>query len=135
MRGHGTRYSQKKEAAIAALLAQRSIEDAAKATGLAPRTIWRWLQLPDFQDAYRQARHEAFSQSMARLQQASSAAVSTLLKVMIDPEAPSASRVRAAECVLEHTARAFELDDIGVRISQLERTAQQLRGGQKREQR
>ena len=34
-------------------------------------TLWRWSKQPAFQEALRQARREAFSQSMGRLQQAS----------------------------------------------------------------
>jgi hypothetical protein len=44
------------------------------------RTIIRWLKLPEFNAAYREARRATFSQSIARLQQATSAAVSTLLR-------------------------------------------------------
>jgi len=61
---------------------------------------------------------------VARLQQASSAAVTTLLKIMVDQAAPAASRVRAADSVLEHAAKAIELEDIEVRLSDLERAAE-----------
>jgi hypothetical protein len=80
--------------------------------------------MPEFQAAYRQARREAFSQSIARLQQASSAAVSTLLKVMVDPTTPASSRVRAADCVLGHAAKAIEIEDLEVRVTQLEQAAE-----------
>jgi len=63
----------------------------------------------------------AFRQSVARLQQASTAAVSTLLKVMVDPATPPATKVRAADRVLSHSAKAIEIDDIETRVSQLER--------------
>ena len=84
-----------------ALLTHRTIDDAAKASGIATKTLLRWLQIPEFEAAYRKARRAGFSQCVARLQQASSAAVSTLLKVMVDPNTPAASRVRAAGCVLD----------------------------------
>ena len=99
MNGHGAKFGHKKLEAITALLSHRSVEDAARAVGIGTKTLWRWLQIPEFQTAYRKARREAFSQSVARLQQASVAAVTTLLKVMVDTDAPAASRVRAAECV------------------------------------
>ena len=51
-------------------------------------TLWRSLQKPEFAEAYRKARRDAFSQSVARLQHASNAAVGTLLRVMTDREAP-----------------------------------------------
>jgi hypothetical protein len=81
------------------------------------------MKLPEFQEAYREARRAAFGQSIARLQQASSAAVATLLKVMVDANAPAASRVRAADCVLDHASKAIEIEDIEVRVSELEQAA------------
>ena len=100
MTGHGSKFGRKKEAAIAALLSQRNIEEAARTIGIGVRTLLRWLQIPEFATAYRQARRDAFAQAVARLQQASSAAVTTLLKIMVDQAAPAASRVRAADSVL-----------------------------------
>jgi hypothetical protein len=44
----------------------------------------RRLKLPEFQAAYRQARRAAFGQAVARLRQGTSAAATTLLKVLID---------------------------------------------------
>jgi hypothetical protein len=111
------------EEAIAALLSQRNVEEAAKTAGLSPTTLIRWQQLQEFQDAYRKARRNAFSQSVGRLQQASTAAVSTLLKVMVDPATPPATRVRAADSVLGHSAKAIEIEDIEARVAELERTA------------
>jgi hypothetical protein len=122
--GHGTKFGRKKEEAIVALLSQRNIEAAASAAGIGTNTLLRWLQIPEFAAAYREARRDAFRQSVARLQQGSSAAVSTLLKVMVDSNSPAASRVRAADCVLGHAAKAIELEDIEVRVSVLERATQ-----------
>src|ERR1035437_5855746 len=85
MKGHGTQFGRKKEEAIAALLTQRNIEEAARATGVAPNTLLKWQKLPEFEAAYREARQAAFRQAVARLQQGTSAAATTLLKTMIDP--------------------------------------------------
>jgi hypothetical protein len=57
---------------------------------------------------------------LGRLQQAAGAAAATLLKVMLDATAPPASRMRAADCVLEHAASALDLEDIQVRLAKLE---------------
>jgi len=116
------------EEAIAALLTQRNVEDAARAIGIAPNTLLRWMKLPEFQAAYREARRAAFGQSVARLQQASSAAVSTLLKVMIDPATPASTKVRAADSVLDHSAKSIEIEDIEARVSELERAAPSKEG-------
>ena len=124
MRRHGTKFGRKQEKAIAALLTHRSLEDAARATGIATKTLLRWLKNREFDEAYRQVRRAAFTQSLARLQQASGAAVSTLLKIMVDPTAPASTRVRAADSVLDHGARAMEIEDIEVRVAELERAAE-----------
>ena len=83
----------------------------------------RWLKLPEFQAAYRQARREAFGQAVARLQQGTSAAATTLLKIMIDPSAPASVRVRAADSVFDHAAKAIEIEDIEARVAALEQAA------------
>jgi len=131
MTGHGTKFGRKKEEAIAALLSQRNIEEAARFVNIGTKTLLRWLQLPEFDKAYREARRAAFSQSIARLQQASSAAVATLLKIMVDPSAPAASRIRAADSVLGHAAKAIEIEDIEARVSELERTAESSKDGRR----
>jgi 4-amino-4-deoxy-L-arabinose transferase-like glycosyltransferase len=87
-------------------------------------TFLRWLKEPEFDTPYREARRAAFRQSVARLQQASGAAVTTLLKLMIDPAAPPSTKARAADSVLDHSAKAIELEDIEARVSELERAAE-----------
>ena len=122
MVGHGSKFSRKKEEAIAALLSQRNTEDAARAVGIGLATLLRWMRLPEFQIAYREARRDAVSQATARLQQATGAASSTVLKIMLDSNAPAAVRLRAAESVLNHAAKSIEVEDIEVRLSRLEQT-------------
>jgi len=120
MTGHGAKFPRKMEDAVAALLTQRNIEEAANSIGVSTKTLLRWQRTPEFQKAYREARRAAHSQSIARLQQASSAAVTTLLKVMVDPGAPHSTKVRAADSVLNHSAKAIEIEDIDVRVAALE---------------
>jgi hypothetical protein len=122
MKGHGTKFGRKMEDAVAALLTQRNMEEAAKAVGISTTTLVSWTKQPEFDEAYRQARRAAFGQSISRLQQASGAAVSTLLKVMIDPNSPASTRVRAADSVLNHAAKAIEIEDIEVRLAALEQS-------------
>jgi hypothetical protein len=99
MKGHGTKYGRRKEEAIAALLSQRSIEEAARSIGASPRTLLRWMKLADFKAAYNDARGQMMGQANARLQQGTSPAVTTLLKMMLSPDAPSfGSRPGRAMC-------------------------------------
>jgi hypothetical protein len=127
MTGHGAKFGRKKEEAIAALLSNRNIEEAARSINVGYKTLLRWLEIPEFRSAYRSARRQAYSQSIARLQQGSTAAATTLLKVMVDPATPASTRVRAAESILTHAAKAIEIEDIEARVQELERAVEKSR--------
>jgi hypothetical protein len=64
------------------------------------------------------------AQNDARLQQAASAASSTLLKIMVDANSPPSCRLRAADSVLSHAAKAIEIEDIEARVAALEEATQ-----------
>jgi len=128
MKGHGAKFERKKEEAIVALLTQRNVEEAARSIGINGNTLLRWLEMPEFKVAYRQARWTAYSQCIARLQQASTAAVSTLLKTMVDPATPPSTRVRAADSILAHTVKGIETENIEARVAELELAAEQRKG-------
>ena len=130
MKAPGGKFGRKKEEAIAALLTQRNIEEAAKTAGIGANTLLRWLKIPEFQASYREARRAAFGQAVARLQQGTSAAATTLLKTLVDPGTPASVKVRAAEAIFNHAAKAIEMEDIDARVSELERAAE----AQKRKQ-
>jgi hypothetical protein len=116
-----SKKSQRREQLIVALLQQSSLEKAAASMGISPVTAWRISKTPEFQQEYLQARRQAFSQATSRLQQAAGAAVSTLLKIMVDPSAPAARRLRAAERALHHAAEGFELENLEVRLERVEK--------------
>jgi len=119
-----SKLTRKQEEAIVALLSQRSTEEAARVTGVGARTLYRWLGEPAFDAAYRKARRAAFGQAAARLQHASSAAATTLLKLMMDPGTPASCRLRAADSILSHGAKAIEIEDLDARLAEVERIAQ-----------
>ncbi|MFA7468121.1 MAG: transposase family protein [Desulfotomaculaceae bacterium] len=122
MKGHGEKLTRKQEQAIAALLLQPTIAEAARSANIGETTLWRWLQVEGFQVAYAKAKKEAVAQAVARLQQITSKAVDTLQAVMEDEEAPASSRVTAARVVLETSLKAIELEDLAARVEQLEKT-------------
>ena len=123
MVGHGAKFGRKKEEAIAALLSQRTIEDAARLAKIGTNTLLRWLQMPEFRAAYLKARREAVHQAVARLQQASGVDGTIILKLMTDPNVPAAVRLRAAESVIAHAIKGVELEDIEARLAALEEAA------------
>ena len=124
MTGHGTKFGRKKEEAVAALLVQRNLEDAARAVGISAKTLLRWMKEPEFDAAYRAAKRTAFGQAIARLQQGSSAAATTLLKLMLDPATPPSTRARCSESVLSLANKAIELENIEARLAAVERATE-----------
>lgn len=120
MSGHGSKFGRKREEAIAALLSRRTIEEAAESVGIAKTTLLRWMKNREFQAALLDARRAAVAQANARLQQASSAAVTTLVKIMLDPQEPASARVRAADRILERAKQGIELEDLHLRVAALE---------------
>jgi hypothetical protein len=120
----GVKFGRKMEDAIAALLSQRNVDEAARSAGIGTRTLLRWMKDPEFDAAFRAARRAAFGQTTARLQQGSSAAATILMKLMLDANTPASTRVRAAEIIVNHAAKAIEIEDIEARVSELERAAE-----------
>jgi hypothetical protein len=106
--------------AIAALLSESSICDAAKAAKISEPTLFRWLKDEAFNTAYMKARRQATMQAIAQLQQSSSKAVKALCDIMEDKEAPTSSRVSAAKTILELSIKSVEIEDLAQRVVQLE---------------
>ena len=113
--------TRKQETGLAALISQPTMKEAATLAGVNEATLWRWLQLPDFEKAYRQARRETVKHAIVKLQAASSQAVDVLIEVMTDETAPEFARLAAAKAVLEFSMKAVEVDDLAVRVAELER--------------
>jgi transposase-like protein len=125
MVGPGSKFTRKKEQAIAALLTQRNVEEAARATGIGTQTLLRWLKIPEFCKEYLKARREVVQQTIARLQQATGAAGTVALKLMTDPNVPAAVRLRAAEFVFDRSIKGIEIEDVDARLSELERASRE----------
>jgi hypothetical protein len=120
------------EDAIAALLSQRNVDEAARSAGIGTRTLLRWMKDPEFDAAFRAARRAAFGQTTARLQQGSSAAATILMKLMLDANTPASTRMRAAEIIVNHAGKAIEIEDIEARVAELERAAEASKPGHTR---
>ena len=120
MTDNGQKITQRQERAIAVLIASPTIREAAESLRVNEVTLYRWLREREFQAAYRQARREVVAQAVARLQEACSKAVNTLIDVMGDGDAPCSSRVTAAKSVLELAFKAVELEDLDARVTALE---------------
>jgi hypothetical protein len=128
----GSKLKPKQEEAIVALMSHQSVDDAARAIKIGPRTLYRWLKEPEFDAAYLKARRDTYKQGIARLQKNVGAAISILFKVMADAATPPAVKVRAVECVLSHSGKAIEIEDIEMRVTELEHAAKAAEEGRAR---
>jgi hypothetical protein len=126
MTASSEKLSHKQEQAIAALLSEATITSAAEKVGVAEVTVHRWLKLPHFTAAYREARRQAVEKGIAQIQQASWAASSTLIRLL--GSGSDSVRLRAAQTILEHANKGVEVLDFEERLAALEQKAEE-RGG------
>jgi hypothetical protein len=124
-RGHGDKLARKQQDAIAALLTQPSLAKAAEAAGVAEATLNRWLRVPGFALAYRQAREDALAQTLSLLHKATSGAVATLMRNM--KCGTPAVEVRAAIGILDQTMKAREALEVEARLTDIEKSLEMTR--------
>jgi hypothetical protein len=127
MTGSDDTLTPRQHAAIAALLTERTLAQAAKKARVAETTLRRWLGSDDdFLRAYRTARRALMDTVIGRLQQ--TAAVATdALKRNLTCGRPG-DEIRAAVAVLDHATRGLELGDLMERVEELERFLGQSQG-------
>lgn len=119
--GHGSQEEQW-DVAIGALITSGSIAKAAAKLDVTEKTLDRWLKLPEFVQRYRAQRRLVVEQSLAVLQSAMTAAVTTLLKLLSRDDEPNV-QCRAAGLILQHGIGALSLLDLESRVAQLEAAA------------
>jgi hypothetical protein len=126
MRGHGQKLKRKRDALIAALLTESTHAAAATKAGVSEATLHRWLRLPVFQTAYRQARRGIVEAAIGRLQQTAGKAVDTLDRNLACGQ--PGNEIRAALGILDHAVKAVELLDVVERVEELERLIKEGQG-------
>lgn len=110
----------RQQKALAALLTSPSKAAAAKAAGIAPRTLRNYLASQEFQAAYRDAFGNMVEDATRQAQQAISPALSTLREVAEDREEDAQARISAARAILSHGIKLTETTDILNRLAELE---------------
>jgi hypothetical protein len=114
------RLTRTQEKAIAALLAERTIQGAAARAKISERTLAYWLRRPDFAAEYRARRQQIIEHVVGIMQASSMKALEALER---NTSCGKASvEVQAAGKILEHALGAVELFDLAQRVSELEQT-------------
>jgi hypothetical protein len=120
MSGREETLTARQEKALLALLAEPTVDAAAAAVGVTPRTLWRWQQEPAFRAALLALRREVFGTATTRLAAASTEAVAALREALTNPDSSWPARVSAARTILERAAAAIELEDLSERLAAVE---------------
>ena len=116
--GERGKRPRQEEAAIAALLSEPTIAEAAQRAGIGRSTLLRWLQEPAFKARYRAARRSVVESAIGRLQQAATLAVDALTRNLTC--GIPAVEVGAARSILDQAIKAVELVDLAERVETLE---------------
>lgn len=124
MNGHGEKLSRKQESAIAALLTESTIAKAAKQAGVSERTLRNWLDLPRFQEAFREARAILISGTLRELRGLSKDAISALKRNLRCGNA--AVEVGAARTVLDQLVKYDQIE--AERLAEVESQRNPLAG-------
>lgn len=110
--------TEQQEHLIAALLTKPTIAAAARAIGINESTARRWLKESAMKTAWLEARRQSMDHAIFALQQASTSAVTTLIKMLKSDQ--DAVKLRAAQIILEMGIKGIELADMEQRIEALE---------------
>jgi len=122
-----TGKSRTKEAAVTALLAARSLDDAARQANVSTRTLLRWLKDENFVSSYKKAQERLLESAINSLRQSALVFAETLRAVCEDPATPAGAKATAARSGLEVLLRAAIFDDLRQRVERLEKSAATLR--------
>jgi transposase-like protein len=121
--------SSKQRKAVDVLLATGDVAATAKEIGVNKATLYRWLQQPAVAHAVRDAEAQAIDDLSRILVRLGRTASGTLAKAMSDATTPVASKIRAADIVLNRLLQLRELATLEARVVELERSAGLRREG------
>ena len=93
------------EEIIAALMNSSTLAQAAQAAGISSRALYSRLTEQDFTAKYQAARAAVLRETVNQLTTRASAAVNTIAGIMEDKEASPATRLQAAQIILNETAK------------------------------
>src|SRR5262249_31809199 len=111
------------EAAIAALLTEKSHADAAARAGVGESTLHRWLELSEFQDTYQAARQRVVEGAVGHLLQNLQAASEALVRNLNCGHKPS--EIKAAVAMFNQCMRGLEVVSL---MEEVGRLREQIKG-------
>ena len=119
----------KQRAFLEALLVSQTIEEAVEKSGISKSTAYKYMKENDeFKAELRARKGHVLTHISTRLNQLGMDALETLGEIINDDtgKATPASKVTASRAVLEYMYRAKEMEDLEVRIEELEQYIRDL---------
>lgn len=111
------------EKILAALLYCNTRKEAAAYAGVSERTLYSYLQDPEFVKAYEGAKKELIRSASEQIQRSLEPSITALRAIAEDKTAGKTARVQAARSLLEYGIRLAEFTDLEDRVAALERAA------------
>lgn len=96
------------EEIIAALMTSGSIQQAAAAAGIAPRTLYDRMACREFKVLYSAAKADIVRQAVFTMNRKLSAAIETVSAIMEDESAPAGTRLQAAKVIIDNASKFAE---------------------------
>lgn len=109
-----------KEKALRAVLTSSTKKQAAKVAGISEKTLHRYFQQEDFQNAYKAALTDMVNDAAQKAKTALAPALAVLGDIANNPEESANSRIAACRGLLEYGMRLIETTDILQRLEALE---------------
>lgn len=106
--------------AIAALLSNRTVEEAAESAGVAARTVYRWLKTNDFKLALTHAKGEVLTDAVRVLITDMQANHRTMIDIRDNEKNDASLRLRAAIALDNSLLKWRELGNVEERLAALE---------------
>jgi hypothetical protein len=111
----------RKMPAALALAMGRSVNEAAEAAGVDPKTVYRWRSgNQKFKAKVRQLRQQVIDAALGRLLSSLTAACDTLTE-LLGPSHQENTRLRAAVALLDMASKYYAELDLTTRMAELER--------------
>lgn len=116
-----------KEKVLSALLSSMTRKEAAEKSGISERTIYAYLQEPEFRERYEAEKRAILNRTGIMLQKSMQPAIQTLYDIVNDKEAGNSARIQAARSILEYGIKTTELIEVYKRMDEIENRLEKVR--------
>lgn len=116
----GNKICSRKLKGVTALLNYSTVEAAAQSIGVGERTMYRWLEDPQFVEELHKSQEELLHLSSRRLVHLSNKAIDVIGEILQNPDASDSNRLRAIKIVFDQILKLRSLLEVEERIANIE---------------